>query len=121
MQSPPWSLIAAIRPAALGALRVVSTTKKPSPANFWAMAPPMPQRTPTGRALSSTALPWISRVLRPSACHFDVAPITTATGLPLLFSAILDCPLSKVTALLALFGRLLRHAEILSLLLSDVT
>ena len=76
----------------MGALRVVSTVKKPSFANFWAIAPPTPQRTPTGSALSSTALPWISRVLRPSACHFDVAPMTTATGLPLLFSAILVCP-----------------------------
>src|SRR5215813_6149959 len=66
--------------AALAALRVVSTTAKPSWANFWAMAPPTPQRTPTGRWLSSTALPWASRVLRPSACHFDVAPTTTATG-----------------------------------------
>jgi hypothetical protein len=34
-------------------------------------------------------------VLRPSACHFEVAPTTTATGLPLLFrfSAILNAPL----------------------------
>src|SRR4051794_4304209 len=42
----------------------------------------MPQRTPMGRLLSSTALPWASLVLRPSACHLDVAPTTTATGLP---------------------------------------
>jgi hypothetical protein len=48
----------------------------------------MPQRTPTGRSLSSTALPWASLVLRPSACHFDVAPMITATGLPLVFFAI---------------------------------
>ena len=85
MQSPPWSRIAAARPEALASLRVVRTVKKPSPANFWATAPPTPQRTPTGRSLSSTARPWISLVLRPSDCHFDVAPTTTATGLPLFF------------------------------------
>ena len=72
-------------PTALAAVRVVSTTKKPSLANFWAMAPPMPQRMPTGRSLSSSALPCASLVLRPSACHLEVAPTTTATGLPLLF------------------------------------
>src|SRR6267154_6425640 len=97
MQSPPWSRIAAARPDALASLRVVRTTKNPSPANFWAMAPPMPQRMPTGRLLSSTARPWINLVLRPSDCHFDVAPTTTATGLPLLFpsrfSPILECSL----------------------------
>src|SRR5690349_1545799 len=85
MQSPPCSLIAAARPEALASVRVVRTVKKPSLANFWAIAPPTPQRMPTGRALSSTALPCASLVLRPSACHFEVAPITTATGLPLLF------------------------------------
>src|SRR5262250_1187641 len=42
----------------------------------------MPQRTPTGRSLSSTALPCASKVLRPSDCHLEVAPITTATCLP---------------------------------------
>ena len=60
--------------------RVVSTTRKPSLANFWATAPPTPQRMPTGRSLSSSALPWASLVLRPSACHLEVAPTTTATG-----------------------------------------
>src|SRR5262252_10789961 len=96
MPSPPWSLIAAARPAALGALRVVITTKKPSRANFWAMAPPTPHRTPTGRWLSSSALPWASLVLRPSDCHFDVAPMTTATGLPLLFFPAISSPLSSI-------------------------
>src|SRR5512146_2543851 len=43
------------------------------------MAPPTPQRMPTGRWLSSSALPCASLVLRPSACHLDVAPTTTAT------------------------------------------
>src|SRR6266542_2420234 len=45
------------------------------------MAPPTPQRTPTGRALSSSTFPCTSRVLRPSACHLEVAPTTTATDL----------------------------------------
>src|SRR4030095_12190105 len=66
--------------AAFAALRVVSTVTKPSRANFWAMAPPTPQRTPTGTSRSSTALPCGSLVVRPSACHLDVAPTTTATG-----------------------------------------
>ena len=69
----------------IGRVRVVSTTKKPSCANFWAMAPPTPQRTPTGRLLSSTVLPCASKVLRPSDCHLEVAPITTATCLPFVF------------------------------------
>ena len=64
----------------MAALRVVSTTRKPSFANFWEMAPPTPQRTPTGRSLSSRSPPWTKWVLRPSDCHFDVAPMTTATG-----------------------------------------
>ena len=101
MQSPPCARIAASRPAALALLRVVSTTKKPSAANFWAMAPPTPQRMPTGRSLSSTGLPWASLVLRPSACHFDVAPTTTATFLPLAL-------LAEVLAMLK--GPLLRPA-----------
>src|SRR5215510_13990886 len=78
MPSPPCSRIAFSSPAALAALRVVMTVKKPSRANFWAIAPPTPQRTPTGSWLSSTALPCASLVLRPSACHLDVAPTTTA-------------------------------------------
>jgi len=41
---------------------------------------PATQRTPTGKALSSTSPPCARRVLRPSDCHFDVAPMTTATG-----------------------------------------
>src|SRR3954449_8320923 len=45
------------------------------------MAPPTPQRTPTGRSLSSTAFPCASFVLRPSDCHLEVAPTTTATCL----------------------------------------
>src|SRR4051794_33449919 len=72
-------------PAAFAALRVVTTVKNPSFANFCAIAPPTPQRTPTGSSLSSTGLPCASNVLRPSACHFEVAPITTATGFPLVF------------------------------------
>ena len=85
MLSPPCSPIAACNAAALEALRVVSTTRKPSLANFWETAPPTPQRTPMGRSLSSSSLPWISRVLRPSDCHLEVAPITTATGFRLEF------------------------------------
>src|SRR5512144_2076535 len=77
---PPWARMASSRAFALGALRVVSTTWKPSFANFWATAPPTPQRMPTGRSRSSSARPWASLVLRPSACHLDVAPTTTATG-----------------------------------------
>src|SRR5437868_2258803 len=46
------------------------------------MAPPTPQRTPTGRPLSSSVLPCASTVLRPSDCHLDVAPTTMATRLP---------------------------------------
>src|SRR5499426_4125383 len=45
------------------------------------MAPPTPQRTPTGRWLSSSTFPCASWVLRPSACHLEVAPTTTATCL----------------------------------------
>ena len=71
--------------ALVSAVRVVMTTKKPSRANLSVIAPPTPQRTPTGRWLSSSALPCASLVLRPSDCHFDVAPITTATGFLSLF------------------------------------
>src|SRR5690242_8619538 len=78
--APPCPRMASSRAFALGALRVVSTTRKPSFANFWATAPPTPQRMPTGTSRSSSARPWASLVLRPSACHFDVAPTTTATG-----------------------------------------
>jgi len=46
---------------ALPSLRVVSTTKKPSWANFCAIAPPIPQRAPTGRPLSSSVLPCAAR------------------------------------------------------------
>ena len=80
MLAPPCARMAFSSAAALAAFRVVSTTTKPSLANFWAMAPPTPQRTPTGRSLSSSALPCASLVLRPSACHLEVAPTTTATG-----------------------------------------
>src|SRR2546427_7782911 len=51
------------------------------------MAPPTPQRTPTGRALSSSTFPCASCVLRPSACHLEVAPTTTATDLRVEFIA----------------------------------
>src|SRR5438046_532297 len=77
---PPCSAMALSSAAALAAPRVVSTTKNPSFANFWAMAPPTPQRIPTGISLSSSTLPCASLVLRPSACHLEVAPTTTATG-----------------------------------------
>src|SRR5262245_58176146 len=79
--SPPCSTMAFCSAAALAAWRVVSTVTKPSRANFCAMAPPTPQRIPTGRWLSSTALPCANLVLRPSLCHLEVAPTTTATGL----------------------------------------
>src|SRR5437773_3129437 len=82
MQSPPCARMACASADALVSLRVVNTVKKPSWANFWAMAPPTPQRTPTGNSLSSTALPCASNVLRPSDCHLEVAPTTTATCLP---------------------------------------
>ena len=85
MQSPPCSRMAVASLDALASLRVVSTVKKPSCANFCATAPPTPHRTPTGSSLSSTGLPCASRVLRPSDCHLEVAPITTATCLPLVF------------------------------------
>src|SRR5262245_29269952 len=79
MLSPPCSTMAFSSGAALAAVRVVNTTKNPSRANFCAMAPPTPQRIPTGTVLSSSALPCASLVLRPSACHLEVAPTTTAT------------------------------------------
>src|SRR5262245_10163407 len=94
MLSPPCDVMACSSAAALAAFRVVSTTKKPSLANFWAMAPPTPQRMPTGRSLSSSTLPCASWVLRPSACHLEVAPTTTATGLRVAF--IVDSFLSEV-------------------------
>src|SRR6516165_9283827 len=81
MHSPPCAWMASPSAAALRAARVVSTTKKPCLANFWARAPPMPQRIPTGSPLSSSTLPCASLVLRPSACHLEVAPTTTATCL----------------------------------------
>src|SRR5262245_53001665 len=68
MLSPPCASMACASADALAEARVVNTTKKPSLANFWAMAPPMPQRMPTGRSLSSMAPPCASFVLRPSAC-----------------------------------------------------
>src|SRR5713101_3701753 len=83
--APPCALMAFSSADALAACRVVSTTTKPSWANFWAMAPPTPQRTPTGRWLSSSTCPCASWVLRPSACHLEVAPTTTATGLRVAF------------------------------------
>ena len=95
---------AAARPAAFAALRVVMTVKNPSLANFCAIAPPTPQRTPTGNSLSSTGLPCASNVLRPSACHFEVAPITTATGFPLVFLL----PVSLISLRLLFFGRCFR-------------
>src|SRR5208283_3949823 len=49
------------------------------------MAPPTPQRAPTGRPLSSSVLPCANNVLRPSDCHLEVAPTTTATCLPFEF------------------------------------
>src|SRR5512138_1599425 len=52
------------------------------------MAPPTPQRMPTGMSLSSIVRPWASRVLRPSDCHFEVAPTTTATCLRAWFMRI---------------------------------
>src|SRR5437879_603600 len=82
MQASSCCLMAACSAAAFDAWRVVSTVKKPSLANFCASAPPTPHLTPTGRSLSSRVLPCASLVLRPSDCHFDVAPMTTTTGLP---------------------------------------
>src|ERR1700751_5764277 len=93
MHSPPCSRIAAASGEALASLRVVSTTKKPSCANFCEIAPPTPQRTPTGSSLSSTVCPCASKVLRPSACHLDVAPTTTQTCLPLVLVFIAEAPL----------------------------
>src|ERR1700720_29226 len=85
MHLPPCSQIALANDDALPSLRVVSTTKKPSWANFCAIAPPTPQRAPTGRPLSSRILPCASKVLRPFDCHLEVAPTTTATCLPFEF------------------------------------
>src|SRR5262249_53928794 len=87
VHSPPCARMACSSAAALAARRVVSTTTKPSWANFWAMAPPTPQRMPTGRSLSSSTFPCASWVLRPSACHLEVAPTTTATCLRVEFMA----------------------------------
>src|SRR5262245_52392075 len=86
--SPPWPTMAFSSAAALAALRVVRTTKHPSLANFWAMAPPTPQRMPTGMSLSSIGRPCASLVLRPSDCHLEVAPTTTATCLRAWFMRI---------------------------------
>src|SRR5262249_54640224 len=61
------------------------TVKKPSLANFWAIAPPTPHCTPTGTMFASTLPPCSMLVMRPSACHFEVAPITTQTSLPFEF------------------------------------
>src|SRR5271167_1369101 len=85
MPSPPCSRMALASADALVSLRVVSTVKKPSLANFCAIAPPTPQRTPTANSLSSTVCPYANKVLRPSDCHLEVAPITTATCLPFVF------------------------------------
>src|SRR5215212_1272227 len=84
MHSPPCSRIALASGPALASLRLVTTVKKPSCANFCAIAPPTPQRTPTSTSLSSTGWPCARIVLRPSDCHFEVAPITTQTCLPLV-------------------------------------
>src|SRR5882762_3274584 len=92
MHSPPCSRIAVASLDALASLRVVSTVKKPSCANFCATAPPTPQRTPTGTSLSSSVLPCASRVFRPSDCHLEVAPITTATCLLFVFVFIREFP-----------------------------
>src|SRR3954454_2170093 len=80
MVSPCWSRIAASKAAALARRRVFNTTRKPSLAKRWARAPPIPQRAPTGRSLSSTSPPWASLVLRPAACHLEGAATMTATG-----------------------------------------
>ena len=80
MQSSPSESIAASSAEALGLLLVVSTTWKPSRANFSAMAPPTPHRIDSGNLSSGMFPPWTIRVLRPSDCHLDVAPITMATG-----------------------------------------
>src|SRR4029453_7180005 len=79
--SPPSPTMAFSSAAALAALRVVRTTKNPPCRSFGGMAPPPPQRMAAGMSLSSIARPCASRVLRPSDCHFEVAPTTTATGL----------------------------------------
>ena len=44
-------------------------------------AAPIALAAPTANSVSSNALPCTSNVLRPSDCHFEVAPITTATCL----------------------------------------
>src|SRR5262249_10884696 len=88
MHAPPCCWIAAARAAAFEAVRVVSTVKKPSLANFWASAPPTPQRAPIGNELSSSALPCASLVFRRAACHFEVAPMMTATGRPFTLAPI---------------------------------
>src|SRR6266852_4383281 len=85
MHSPPCSRMASASADALASLRVVTTTTKPSWANFCATAPPTPQRAPTGRPLSSSVLPCASKVLRPFDCHLEVAPTTTAICLPFEF------------------------------------
>src|SRR5215831_8491770 len=84
MHSPPCSRMAFASADALASLRVVSTTKNPSLANFCAIAPPTPQRTQTGSSLSSTVRPCANNVLRPSDCHLEVAPTTTQTCLSLV-------------------------------------
>ena len=84
MPSPPCSPIAAARPAALAALRVVRTTKNPSRGELLgdgaADAPADADRQLAVVERLAVGQPGVA----PSACHFEVAPITTATGLPLL-------------------------------------
>ena len=65
--------MALAKPDAFAALRVVTTVKNPSLANFCAIAPPTPHRTPTGSSLSSTWLPY-SRLS--SATYSGVSAIT---------------------------------------------
>src|ERR1700756_5762748 len=110
MHSPPCFRIACASADALASLRVVSTVKKPSCANFCATAPPTPQRTPTGKSLSSTGLPCASNVLRPSDCHFEGAPITTQTSFPLVFFIANSFPVPS--ALRSLAEALGQHQQI---------
>ena len=77
--SPPCSWIASERPVAFDAVQVVGTVKA-----FRRELVRRRRRRPighhTGISLSSRKVPWANLVLRPSDCHFEVAPTTTATS-----------------------------------------
>jgi len=84
MQSPPVIRIAAAGPPHWPRLRSSGRQRIPRRQTFWAMAPPMPQRMPTAGCCHPP--PGMGQFgVAAIRLPFDVAPTTTATGLPLLF------------------------------------